>query len=85
MGEPRALLRAAFLATRTHQRADGALELSGEIPPELARPFQRAFDRVADELRAADELAEGPVRSDGQRRADALVALLLRVADSPLR
>lgn len=85
MGEPRAELRAALLACRTERHDDGSLGFTGEIPAELAGPFERAYDRVLDELRVADARGLGPARSAGQRRADALVALLLRVAEGPLR
>ena len=81
-GEPRAVLREALLGIATQRRADGSLELAGELPPRLGDPFARALERVADELHADDVRRGGEVREGGQLQAAAFMALLLRVADT---
>jgi hypothetical protein len=80
-GEPRATLREALASIQTQRRADGDLEISGEIAPEVAEPLIRALDRVARELRDDDERRGAEVRDGGRLQADAFVALLLRVTD----
>jgi len=80
-GEPRALLRDALASIRTDRLPDGSLDLSGDIPAELAQPLLRALDRVSAELTADDERRGGEVRAGGRLQADAFVALLLRVTD----
>lgn len=76
------MLRDALAAVRTRRRDDGDLELTGEIAPELAEPLLRAVERIGAELVADDERRGAPVRSGARLRADAFVALLLRVTDS---
>lgn len=80
-GEPRATLREALARIHTERRPDGDLEVSGEVPPELAEPLVRALDRVAQQLRDDDERRGVEVRDGGRLQADAFVALLLRVTD----
>ena len=80
-GEDRGVLREAALCIRTRDAPDGSLELEGEVPPHLARPFVRAHRRVADGLAADDAAAGREVRFGGRLDADALVALLLRITD----
>ena len=80
-GEPRATLREALASIRTERRADGDLEISGDVPPDLAEPLMRALERVAQELRDDDERRGAEVRDGGRLQADAFVALLLRVTD----
>jgi hypothetical protein len=80
-GEPRTTLRDALASIRTERLPDGSLDLSGDIPAELAQPLVRALDRVAAELIADDERRGGEVRAGGRLQADAFVALLLRVTD----
>ena len=80
-GEPRATLREALASIRTERRADGDLEISGDVPPDLAEPLMRALERVAQELRDDDERRGVEVRDGGRLQADAFVALLLRVTD----
>jgi hypothetical protein len=82
-GEPRRVLRRALAHLRTQRQDDGTLELLGEVPPELADPLMRALERVADELSADDERRGEVPRSGGRLHADAFVALLLRVTDTP--
>ena len=80
-GEPRAVLREALASIHTERRADGDLEINGEVPPDLAEPLIRALDRVAQELRDDDERRGAEARDGGRLQADAFVALLLRVTD----
>ena len=64
---------------------DGRCTINCKLAPRLAVPFQRAFSRVNAELRQHDENIREPGierRTDGQRRADSLLALMLRVADA---
>jgi hypothetical protein len=82
-GEPRKLLRRALAHLSTQRRDDGSLELLGEVPPDLADPLVRAIGRVTEELRADDERRGAEPRSGGRLQADAFVALLLRVTDTP--
>ncbi|MFC5141483.1 hypothetical protein ACFPK1_24820 [Actinomycetospora rhizophila] len=82
-GEPRRVLRRALAHLSTQRRDDGSLELLGEVPPELVDPLVRAMQRVADELVADDERRGEVPRSGGRLHADAFVALLLRVTDTP--
>jgi hypothetical protein len=82
-GEPRRVLRRALAHLSTQRRDDGSLELLGEVPPELADPLVRAMQRVAGELVADDERRGEVPRSGGRLHADAFVALLLRVTDTP--
>jgi hypothetical protein len=82
-GESRRVLRRALASLSTQRRDDGTLELLGEVPPGLADPLMRALERVADELRADDERRGEVARSGGRLHADAFVALLLRVTDTP--
>ncbi|MDD7933564.1 hypothetical protein [Actinomycetospora straminea] len=82
-GEPRAVLRDALAHLSTTRHDDGSVELVGEVPPELADPLVRALERVADELRADDERRGAAPRSGGRLHADTLIALLLRVTDTP--
>lgn len=83
-GESRRVLRTALAQLSTQRRDDGSLELLGEVPPELADPLVRAVRRVADELVAEDERRGEVPRSGGRLNADAFVALLLRVTDTPV-
>lgn len=82
-GEPRKLLRRALANLSTQRRDDGSLELLGEVPPDLGDPLVRALDRVREELAADDERRGEAPRSGGRLDADAFVALLLRVTDTP--
>lgn len=82
-GEPRKLLRRALAHLSTQRRDDGSLELLGDVPPDLADPLVRAMGRVTEELRTDDERRGAEPRSGGRLQADAFVALLLRVTDTP--
>ena len=82
-GEPRRVLRKALAHLSTQRQDDGSLELLGEVPPALADPLMRALERVAGELVDDDERRGEVPRSGGRLNADAFVALLLRVTDTP--
>lgn len=82
-GEPRRVLRRALAQLSTQRREDGSLELLGDVPPALADPLLRAMSRVSEELVADDERRGEAPRSGGRLHADAFVALLLRVTDTP--
>jgi len=80
-GEARAVLRDALSHLTTRDDEDGALELVGDVPPDLAAPLVRALRRVAAELRADDERRGVAPRRGGRLNADAFMALFLRVTD----
>ena len=82
-GESRKVLREALAHLSTERHDDGSLELVGEVPPDLADPLVRALERVADELQDDDVRRGERPRSGGRLHADAFVALLLRVTDTP--
>lgn len=82
MGEPRALLREAFLSMPTRRTPGGGIEGEFELPPRLAGPFVRALERTCDELADDDRRRGGPVREGQELHADAFVALLLRATDT---
>ncbi|MHC1560079.1 hypothetical protein ACR9E3_14075 [Actinomycetospora sp. C-140] len=82
-GEPRRVLRRALSHLSTQRRDDGSLELLGDVPPELADPLVRAMGRIGEELAADDERRGEVPRSGGRLQADAFLALLLRVTDTP--
>jgi hypothetical protein len=64
--------RRRFLAWSTHQ---GVITLTGELPALEGEAFKAAIDALAESLRA-----EGDRLTKGQRRADALAALVARAA-----
>lgn len=67
-------------------RDDGMMAVGFQLDRRLAPPFVRALMRVEAELllHDADRLGQGSnhPRTDGQRRADAFVALALRVVEA---
>lgn len=81
-GESRSVLREALTRLSTRRRADGGVEVNGELPAELGDPVERALGRLVEELRRHDERRGGPVRSERQLWPDAFMALVLRVADA---
>ncbi|WP_433198361.1 hypothetical protein ACQP1G_03730 [Nocardia sp. CA-107356] len=84
-GERRADLERALTYVSTESQPDGSYIINGDLPPHVAPPFIRAIMRVEAELLLNDaELVtvdEGEPRTPEQRRADAFVALILRVDD----
>jgi hypothetical protein len=86
-GEPVDTLLRALLLFRRRKSKDGMMHFNVTLEPELAAPFNRALMRVDAELLLADAdqlTAENAraLRTYDQRRADALVALALRVTDA---
>jgi len=82
-GEPRELLLQAIAClTVTKGRGGGGI-LSGKLPQDLAEPFTRALMRIEAELllNDADVLTAtiGEPRTQSERRADALVEMVLRL------
>jgi hypothetical protein len=86
-GEPRDLLTKALSAMPWKRGSDGMLHCSVTLVPELGGPLLRALMRVEAELLAHDadrlEITGEACRSPEQRRADALVALVLRLTGPP--
>ncbi|WP_330250781.1 hypothetical protein OG874_31905 [Nocardia sp. NBC_00565] len=84
-GERRADLERAMTYVSTESQPDGSYIINGDLPPDVAPPFIRAIMRVEAELLLHDaELVtvdEGEPRTPEERRADAFVALVLRVDD----
>ncbi|AVH21871.1 DUF222 domain-containing protein [Nocardia cyriacigeorgica] len=84
-GERRDDLLRALSYVSTESLDDGSYIVNGDLPPEVAPPFIRAIMRVEAELLINDaELVtvdEGEPRSPEERRADAFLALALRVTD----
>ncbi|MEV6339988.1 hypothetical protein AB0M12_35345 [Nocardia vinacea] len=84
-GERRADLERALTYVSTEPQPDGGYIINGDLPPDVAPPFIRAIMRVEAELLLNDaELVtvdEGEPRTPEERRADAFVALILRVDD----
>jgi hypothetical protein len=84
-GEPIDVLRRALGRLGTRKTARG-VALDAAIPSEEALPFMRALMRVEAELLVhdADHLIgpDAAPRSADERRADALVALVLRIEEA---
>ncbi len=80
-----ALLR-AFADFTWKRRPDGGFRISAHLDREVADPLVRALMRIEAELLAEDANLIGSsgtaLRNPEQRRADALVALGLRVAEA---
>lgn len=85
-GEPVELLAQALGQFELSEEPDGMIDVSVRLEPELGVPFSRALMRVEAELLLQDADALGgphdEKRTDDQRRADALVALSLRIVDA---
>jgi hypothetical protein len=79
-------LRRAFAAFTLKRQPDGRFKGSLQLDRELGDPLLRALIRVEAELLAedADQIgrSDAAPRTAEQRRADALVALALRLADA---
>ncbi|ONM47586.1 DUF222 domain-containing protein [Nocardia donostiensis] len=85
-GERRDDLLRALSYVSTESRDDGSYIVNGDLPPEVAPPFIRAIMRVEAELLLHDAefvtIDEGEPRTPEERRADAFLALALRVTDN---
>lgn len=85
-GERRDDLLRALSYVSTESREDGSYIVNGDLPPEVAPPFIRAIMRVEAELLLHDAefvtIDEGEPRTPEERRADAFLALALRVTDN---
>lgn len=80
-GETASDVARAFLYFNTTKRIDGTYHVDASVPAEHSEAFVRAFMRVDAELLQADAALVGRVppskiRTDEQRRADALVELV---------
>ncbi|MFI9510820.1 hypothetical protein [Nocardia sp. NPDC052566] len=84
-GERRDDLLRALSYVSTESGPDGEYIVNGDLPPEVAPPFIRAIMRIEAELLLHDAeqvtVETGEPRSPDERRADAFVALALRVTD----
>lgn len=84
-GEPRELLRQAVACFAVTVDSGGAAILSGKLPQKLAEPFTRALMRTEAELLLHDAdlftSTIGETRTQSERRADALEAMILRLVD----
>lgn len=85
-GEPIDVLVRALASFEWTRKADGMVRVSASMDPELGRSFLRALERMEQELLVGDteRIGNGDTvfRTSEQRRADALVALVLRLADA---
>ncbi|MET8797841.1 hypothetical protein ABZV91_15565 [Nocardia sp. NPDC004568] len=85
-GEHRDDLLRALTYVSTESLSDGSYVVNGDLPREVAPPFIRAIMRVEAELLLHDAefvtIDEGEPRTPEERRADAFLALALRVTDS---
>ncbi|MGH9025766.1 MAG: DUF222 domain-containing protein [Acidimicrobiia bacterium] len=85
-GEPVELLVEALVRIDFTEEPDGMVHGTVRLEPELGLPFFRALMRAEAELLLQDANALGQAhdekRTDDQRRADAFVALALRVVDA---
>ena len=85
-GERLDTLIEALMQVQIEPSRDGMTLFSMRLEPRLATPFARAHMRVEAELLLDDADRFGQEdhdhRTHGQRAADALVALALRVADA---
>lgn len=85
-GELRDDLLRALSYVETESGPDGSYIVNGDLPPEVAPPFIRAIMRIEAELLLHDALQvtidHGEPRTPEERRADAFLALALRVTDT---
>jgi hypothetical protein len=85
-GELRDDLLRALSYVETESGPDGSYIVNGDLPPEVAPPFIRAIMRIEAELLLHDALQvtvdRGEPRTPEERRADAFLALALRVTDT---
>jgi len=82
-GEPRELLLQAMACITMTKDPEGGGILSGQLPQDLAEPFTRALMRIEAELLLNDAdvftAPIGELRTHSERRADALVEMVLRL------
>jgi hypothetical protein len=85
-GESRGDLLHALTYVSTESGPDGSYIVNGDLPPEVAPPFIRAIMRIEAELLLHDAeqvtVDRGEPRTPEERRADAFLALALRVTDT---
>lgn len=85
-GETRVDLLRALSYVETESGPDGSYIVNGDLPPEVAPPFIRAIMRIEAELLLHDArqvtVDRGEPRTPEERRADAFLALALRVTDT---
>lgn len=82
-GEPAEVLLRALRQLTWRKTGTGMVRFSASLDQELGEPLYRALTRIERELRDADRVARRDVhvRTPEQRRADALAALALRLAE----
>lgn len=84
-GEPRELLRRAIACFTMTKGPAGEGILSAQLPQELAEPFTRAVMRLEAELLIHDAdlftATGGESRTQSERRADAFMAMIMRLDD----
>lgn len=85
-GEPIDVLLKALALFKLRKTAKGMFRVTAHLDRDLGLPFRRALMRVEAELLAHDAdllgRSEAEIRTTDQRRADALVALVLRITDA---
>ena len=85
-GEPIDVLVKALASFEWRKTAKGMTRFTSLLDRDLGLPLLRALMRVEAELLAHDAdllgRSEPEIRTTDQRRADALVALVLRIADA---
>ncbi|MBY8863693.1 hypothetical protein K7711_45015 [Nocardia sp. CA2R105] len=85
-GELRVDLLRALSYVETESGPDGSYIVNGDLPPDVAPPFIRAIMRIEAELLLHDArqvtVDRGEPRTPEERRADAFLALALRVTDT---
>jgi len=83
-GEPRELLLRAMACLTVTDAPGGGGFVSGKLPRDLAEPFTRALMRIEAEFLLNDAEAftatVGEPRTQSERRADALEAIVFRLA-----
>lgn len=84
-GEPLDVLARALALFKFRKTARGMINVNATLDRDLGLPFLRALMRVEAEFLAHDAdligRSEAQTRTTDQRRADALVALVLRIAE----
>jgi len=82
-GERVEVLVAALRQMESRKTRGGWVRISATLDREVGEPLQRALVRIEGELLAQDRRGGGAdARTAGQRRADALVVLVDRLAEA---